>query len=174
MHLQDHKTASVLSNLTLIHIQMKFYTAFLCAIILTVVYSCSTQKNQQGLVTQGIKGNITLSEGNMMPGPDKKDGGKKGVQRTVYIYSVATVADAVGQAPLYKSVKSKLIAKVESDSVGFYQCSLKPGRYSVLTQEKPEQFFSGLSNANNELSPVEVLENAVAVYDILINYNAVY
>lgn len=153
---------------------MKFYTAFLCAAILTVVYSCSMQKNPHAAGMQGIKGNITLSEGNMMPGPDKKDGPAKGVQRTVYIYSVATVAQAQGEAPLYQSVKTKLVAKVESDSTGFYQCDLKPGRYSVVTKEKSGQFFSGLSNANNELSPVEVLENAVAVYNILINYNAVY
>jgi len=153
---------------------MKFYTAFLCAAMLTLFYSCSTQKNPQGVVTQGIKGTITLSEGNMMPGPDKKESAKKGVQRTVYIYSVATGSQAVGEAPLFKSVKSKLVAKVESDSTGFYQCNLKPGRYSVLTLEKSGQFFSGLSNANTELSPVEVLENAVAVYDIMINYNAVY
>jgi len=153
---------------------MKFYTAFLCAVVLTVIYSCSMQKKQQAAGTQGIKGNITLSEGNMMPGPDKKEGLKKGVQRTVYIYSVATASQAVGEAPLYQSVKTKLVAKVESDSTGFYQCDLKPGRYSVLTKEKSGQFFSGLSNDNAELSPVEVLENAMIVYDILINYNAVY
>jgi hypothetical protein len=153
---------------------MKFYTVFLCAALLTIVYSCSMQKNQQTAITQGIKGNITLSEGNMMPGPDKPTGNKKGVQRTVYIYAIATASQAIGEAPLYETVKSKLVAKVESDSTGFYQCSLKPGRYSVLTQEKSGKFFSGLSNTNNELSPVEVLENALIVYDIQINYNAVY
>jgi hypothetical protein len=153
---------------------MKFYTALLCAAMLTLFCSCSTQKNQNGVVTQGIKGNITLSEGNMMPGPDKKEGLKKAVQRTVLFYSVATGSQATGQAPLFESVKTKLVAKVESDSAGFYQCNLKPGRYSVLTLEKSGKFFSGLSNDNTELSPVEVLENAVAVYNIQINYNAVY
>lgn len=154
---------------------MKLYTAFLCAAILTLVYSCSMQKKEQtGTVTQGIKGNITVSEGNMMPGPDKPTDNNKGVQRTVYIYSVATTSQAVGAAPLYEAVKTKLVAKVESDSTGFYQCSLKPGRYSVVTQEKSGKFFSSLSNSNNELSPVEVLENALIVYNIQINYSAVY
>ena len=153
---------------------MKFYTAFLCTVVLTVVYSCSMQKKQQAAGTQGIKGNITWIEGNLMPGPDKKDGLKKGVQRTVFIYSVATASQATGEAPLYQEVKSKLVAKVESDSTGFYQCDLKPGRYSVLTKEESGKFFSGLSNDNMELSPVEVLENAMIVYDIQINYKAVY
>jgi len=109
-----------------------------------------------------------------MPGPDKKESEGKGVQREIFIYAVAAASDAEGQAPLYTSIHTPLIATVKSDSLGFFQCKLKPGTYSVLTKEKDEHFFSGLSNDKGQLSAVEVLPDSVLRYIININYSAVY
>lgn len=151
---------------------MKFHSIFLYAAILLVASSCMMKKNSNA-ITQGISGQITFAEGNMMPGPGKKDA-PTGVQRKVYIYAVAKPADAVGEAPLYKSIRTALIATVKSDTAGFYTCSLKPGKYSIFTEEEGPQYFSGLSNEKAELSPVEVQPGKVSVYNILVNYKAVY
>lgn len=153
---------------------MKFYRFFLCLLPLFTVLSCTVRNQQAAAPEQGIKGRVTFSEGNMMPGPGKNTPGPKGVQRNVFIYAVATAADAVGEGPLYTAVNRPLVAKIKTDTAGFFQCKLKPGRYSVFTEEKDGKFFSSLSNDKGELSPAEVLSNQVLEYNILVNYGAVY
>lgn len=153
---------------------MKFYRFFLCLLPLFTVLSCTVRNQQAALPEQGIKGRVTFSEGNLMPGPGKNTPSPKGVQRNVFIYAVAAAADAVGEGPLYTAVNRPLVAKVKTDTAGFFQCKLKPGRYSVFTQEKGGRLFSSLSNDKGELSPAEVLPNQVLEYNILVNYGAVY
>lgn len=163
----------VFSNLTLISIQMKFYKAFLCAAGIFAAVACTVRNTQQMDLKQGISGKVTFAEGNMMPGPGQK-GSPRAVKRTVFIYELAAAADAEGSAPLYSAVHSKLVAKVKSDSAGYYSCKLKPGRYSVLTGEEGGKLFASLSNEKGELSPAEVLPNEVLTYNIIVNYKAVY
>jgi len=151
---------------------MKFYNAFLCGVMLLATAAC-TVRNTQAQLKEGISGQVTFAEGNMMPGPGQKDT-PKGVQRTVFIYEVAGAADAEGSAPLYTTVRTKLVAKVKSDTAGHYSIRLKPGIYSVLTGEEDGKLFSSLSNDKGELSPAEVLPNEVLKYNILVNYKAVY
>jgi len=164
----------VFPNLTFIPIQMKFYRAFLCAAALFVPFACTVRNTQQTELKEGISGQVTFAEGNMMPGPGQAGSKTKGVKRKVYIYAVAAAADAEGQAPLFKAIHTQLVATVNSDTAGHYSCKLKPGRYSVLTGEENGQLFSSLSNDKGELSPAEVLPNEVLVYNILVNYKAAY
>lgn len=152
---------------------MKFSAIILCSAAILFMTSCMLNRNNSETITQGVTGHITFSEGNMMPGPGMANAGK-GVQRTVLIYTLAKASDATGEAPLYQSVTTKLVATVKSDSAGFYKCSLKPGKYSVFTEEEGKKIFSGLSNDKAELSPIEVQPGKVAVYDIMVNYKAVY
>lgn len=151
---------------------MKFYSAFLCGVILFTAAAC-TVRNSPADLKEGISGQVTLAEGNMMPGPGKKER-PKGVQRTVFIYEAASAADAEGAAPLYTAIHTRLVAKVKSDTAGHYSVKLKPGRYAVLTGEDEGKLFSSVSNDKGELSPAEVLPNEVLKYDILVNYKAVY
>jgi len=163
---------------------MKFYLAIFCSVITLLNFSCvSRTPGQQGSVTEGIKGSVSVQEGNMMPGPGRndntgkdmsnRDGGKR-IQRTVYIYAVTTGAQAEGDGPLYKVIRQPLIAKVKTDAKGLFQCKLPPGTYSVFTGEENGQFFAGLSNGKGELNPVEVVKGKVTVCDIVVNYNAVF
>jgi hypothetical protein len=152
---------------------MKFYKAFLCLVTLFAATACTVRNGPQADLKEGISGQVTLAEGNMMPGPGQRPG-PKGIQRTVFIYDVATPADADGTAPLYTAVRTKLVAKVKSDTAGNYAVNLKPGKYSVLTGEENGKLFSSLSNEKGELSPAEVLPNEVLKYNILVNYKAVY
>ncbi|HEY0177489.1 MAG TPA: hypothetical protein VGC08_13995, partial [Pedobacter sp.] len=119
-------------------------------------------------------GQVTFAEGNMMPGPGNKARVNRGVQRNIFVYAIAADADVEGNGPLYKVIHRTLITQFKTDSAGFFNCKLKPGRYSVLTQEEDGQFFSSLSNEKGELSPVEVLPGRVTEYNILVNYKAVY
>ncbi|WP_139298317.1 carboxypeptidase regulatory-like domain-containing protein [Pedobacter hartonius] len=153
---------------------MKFYKAFLCAAALIVPFACTVRNTQQTGLKEGISGQVTFAEGNMMPGPGQTGMKARGVQRKVYIYKVAAAADAEGQAPLFKAVRTKLVATVSTDTAGYYSCKLKPGRYSVLTGEENGQLFSSLSNDKGEISPAEVLPNEVLLYNILLNYKAAY
>lgn len=153
---------------------MKFYRFFLCLLPLFTILSCTVRNQKAALPEQGIKGQVTFSEGNLMPGPGKKSPDPKGVQRNVFIYAVVTAADVVGEGPLYTAVNKPLVARVKTDPEGFFQCRLKPGKYSVFTEEKSGRLFSSLSNDKGELSLVEVVSNQVLEYNILINYAAVY
>jgi len=152
---------------------MKFYKAFLCAATLLAATACTIRNSGQTELKEGISGQVTYAEGNMMPGPGQK-ASAKGVQRTVFIYEAATAADAEGTAPLYTAVHTKLVAKVKSDTTGNFAVKLKPGRYSVLTGEEEGKLFSSLSNDKGELGPAEVLPNEVLKYHILVNYKAAY
>lgn len=152
---------------------MKLHKILLGLTLVSIILSCTVRNTPQN-IKQGIAGQVSYSSGNMMPGPDKKEGESKGVQREIFIYAVAAASDAEGQAPLYKAIHTQLIATVKSDSLGFFQCKLKPGMYSVLTREDDHQFFSGLSNDKGQLSPVEVLPDSVVKYTININHSAVY
>jgi hypothetical protein len=153
---------------------MKFYIAFLCAVTLLVPFACTVRNTQQTELKEGISGQVTFTEGNMMPGPGQTGMKPKGVKRKIYIYEVTAAADAEGQAPLYKAIHRKLATTVSSDTAGHFSCKLKPGRYSVFTEEENGDLFSSLSNDKGELSPVEVLPNEMVVYNILVNYKAVY
>jgi hypothetical protein len=152
---------------------MKFYKAFLCAASLFAATACTVRTPLTADLKEGITGQITFAEGNMMPGPGQQTK-PKGVQRTVFIYESAKATDAEGSAPLYTGVHTRLVAKVKSDTAGHYSVKLKPGRYSVLTGEEGGNLFSALSNEKGELSPAEVLPNEVLKYDIIVNYKAVY
>jgi hypothetical protein len=152
---------------------MKFYTAFLCGVTLFAATACSVRNAGKTELKEGISGQVTYAEGNMMPGPGQK-AAPKGIQRTVFIYETATGADAEGTAPLFSAVRTRLVAKVTSDTAGNYSVKLKPGRYSVLTGEEEGKLFSSVSNDKGELSPAEVLPNEVLKYNILVNYKAIY
>lgn len=152
---------------------MKFYKAFFCVAALFAAAACTVRNTQQADLKEGISGQVTFAEGNMMPGPGQKPAPAR-VKRTVYIYEAATAADAEGAAPLYTAVRTRLVATVKSDTAGHYSCKLKPGRYSVLTGEEDGKLFSSMSNEKGELSPAEVLPNEVLTYNILVNYKAVY
>lgn len=154
---------------------MKFYISFLCLAGLLVINACTLRNKNQTVLTQGIEGKVSFKEGNFMPGPGTKPASaEQFVKRKVLIYAVAGHAQAQGNSPLYQKIDTRLVATVQSDSTGAYQCKLAPGTYSVFTEEEGGLLFSSLSNEKGELSPVEVQPGKVSVYNIVINHKAVY
>ncbi|KIO77707.1 hypothetical protein TH53_07995 [Pedobacter lusitanus] len=156
---------------------MKFYLAIFCSVVTLFAFSCASRTpGQPKPISEGIKGKVTVQEGNFMPGPDQKPDSRKGKdgRRTVYIYAVTTAAQAEGDGPLYKAIHQPLVAKVKTDARGFFQCKLSPGKYSVFTLEEDGQFFASLSNGKGELNPVEVFPGKVTVSDIVVNHKAAF
>jgi len=156
---------------------MKFYLAIFCSVVILVNFSCASRiPGQPNGVVEGVKGRVSVKEGDFMPGPGQqvKNNSGKITQRTVYIYAVTTGAQAEGEGPLYKAIHQPLVAKVKTDEKGFFQCKLAPGMYSLFTGEDGGMFFASLSNGKGELNPVEVFAKQVTVCDIVVNHKAIY
>ncbi|MBW4888626.1 hypothetical protein KXQ82_02820 [Mucilaginibacter sp. HMF5004] len=71
-----------------------------------------------------------------MPVPGRKMGNGIAVSRNVYVYELTTTAQTVQQATFFTVIKTKLIAKTQSDANGNYSMSLPPGDYTVFLEQK--------------------------------------
>jgi len=154
---------------------MKYTIIFLFAMITFSISSCTSLKGGKPTIKQGVFGRVLWKEGNAMPslgGPKISDG--KPVPRVVQIYEVAKASDADGQSPLFRSIKTKLIATVRTNAEGYFQYELALGSYSIFTVEEDGQLFSSLGNMNGEIGSFEVKANEVTHYNIVVNYKAFY
>ena len=145
----------------------------LCLIILLM--SSVVQNNVKPKIKQGIYGQVTWLEGNIMPSPDAPKASKeRGVDRNIYIYELSSLGQTTGQAPLFSVVHSKLVKIVTANKHGNYECELPIGKYSVFTKESDGSFFANSFNKNGEISSVELRFKEVTKLDIVINYKASY
>ena len=147
--------------------------AILCLALLFV--NCTLQKNSNMSIKQGVYGNVYWVEGNMMPSPDapKANNGRP-IERQINIYKVTTFKDVEGQAPLFTKVSTELVKTVKSNSKGFYQCELSPGKYSIFTVEEKGSYFANSFNGEGEINTVEIVAGQKVKLDISINYKAAY
>jgi hypothetical protein len=133
------------------------------------------QHGQQMNIQQGIQGQILWEAGNQMPSPDApQSSGRRGVERTVYIYELtnstqATTTDGV----FHTNLQTKLVTQVATDADGHFEVSLKPGRYSLFTKEE-KGLYANLFDGDMNIFPVEVKEGEVTTVEFLVNYNATY
>ena len=126
-------------------------------------------------VLQGIEGYVLKVAGNQMPSPDMPPSKPPGIHTTIYIYEVAGLKDVnrVDDSPFYKSIHTKLIQSVESDSSGHFSVALPVGTYSLFTKLNG-LFFAGSFDEKNNIAPVTVEENKVSKINIKMNAGAVY
>ncbi|UII24967.1 carboxypeptidase-like regulatory domain-containing protein [Fulvivirga maritima] len=122
---------------------------------------------------QGIQGTVTWSEGNLMPGPDKKSGTSRPVEREIYIYEATKRNQAEHEGTFYKNISTELAAKVKSDAEGNFVISLPAGKYSIFTKED-KGLFANSMDGEGHIQPVEVKPGQVTEVTININYMAVY
>lgn len=133
------------------------------------------QAAQQAPISQGIAGRVLWQSGNQMPSPDTPvRSGKRGVQRTVYVYELtngnqATTTDGV----FHTNIRTKLVTKVETDTAGNFAISLPPGKYSLFTKEE-QGLYANLFDGEMNIFPVQVQQGQVTAVEFLINYKAVY
>jgi hypothetical protein len=146
--------------------------------VLSVAVSCSFCKIKNSIATtgqQGIEGYIYFISGNQMPSPHKKRTPSKGIKTTLYIYQLTNINQVTRQeqSAFYSSVNTKLIAKTESDSSGYFKVQLPPGRYSLFTK-KGALFYSNIFDKENNITPAEVLAGKLTRVAINIDYDATY
>jgi len=113
--------------------------------------------------------------GNVMPSPDKPSFHKPvPVSRTICIYEQTPLTAVEGEAPLFKRINRKLIARVKANKEGYFECRLPAGRYSVFTVEPDGRFFANLFDGDGYIHVVDVKSRAVTPIEIQINYSAFY
>jgi hypothetical protein len=154
---------------------MKYTRLFLFALLSTSLSFCNTIRDGKSTIRQGVFGKVLWLEGNFMPSPDKPKA-RDGVPalRTVYIYELTKLGNVEGDAPLFAKINKSVIAKVKTNKEGFFQCKLKPGKYSIFTLEEDGKFFANLFEGDGSIASFEVKEGQVTTYDININYKAAY
>ncbi|MBL3655274.1 carboxypeptidase regulatory-like domain-containing protein [Fulvivirga sediminis] len=143
-------------------------------LLLCLIYTiCSCKGTQSETMEQGIKGTVTWSEGNLMPGPGKKSGTNRPVEREIHIYEATKINDTEHEGTFYKNISTKLAAKVQSNEDGEFMISLPAGKYSIFTKEE-KGLFANNTDGQGYIEPVEVKKDQVTEVTININYMAVY
>jgi len=127
------------------------------------------------MLKQGIEGYVLRISGNQMPSPDRKSSVPKGIQTTLYIYQLTNMNQVIrqGQSAFYSSIKTKLIAAIETDTNGYFKVALDPGRYSLFTK-KDKIFFANIFDKDNNIAPAEVLSGKMTSVKFVVDYDAVY
>ena len=123
-------------------------------------------------ISQGVWGNVWLWQGDFMPA--NPSGTITPVRRSVYVHELTarsqTVPSPDKDSRFFEAVQTPLVARVESDSRGFFQVELPPGRYSLFVGENGRLY----ANGSDHIRPVQVSAGTVTKAQIDINYQATY
>lgn len=134
--------------------------------------ACKTaQKHTQNTVIQGIAGTVTELKGNQMPRIGQTPAAPKAYSTNVFFYeptNLSQVSPVEFGAPMYKSINTKLIGVVQSDSIGAFVKSLPIGDYSVFVQVG-QHFFANSFDIRNNISIVSVTKNKLTEIKIVVN-----
>lgn len=129
--------------------------------------------NPGAKIRQGISGKVLLKMGNAMPSLNHKTSEGAPVSRMVFIYELTRRTDAIANGTLYSHIKTRLVAKTQSDTTGYYAIALPAGKYSVFV-ETQGGLFANIFDDKGNISMVEVKKDSVSKRDIVINNLAVY
>jgi len=155
---------------------MKILLSFLICLLLAAVTAGA--QTLDDAIKQGILGTVVVREGNFMPAPDrtgKPNANKKGktANRELHIYELTNLSQVKTNGAFYSQVQTKPIAKVTAGADGLFQVFLKPGRYSVFSQE-PQGLYANQFDGNGNIFPVEVVADRLTLVEFVIDYNASY
>ena len=95
------------------------------------------------------------------------------IQRTVLIYELTHRDQCTRGEELYTRIDSRLVAQVESDSMGHFATSLPHGHYSIFTQE-PDGYFANKFDGEGHVNPVTIVKGKTTVIRVKIDYKAFY
>jgi hypothetical protein len=124
-------------------------------------------------VKQGIAGRVYLKTGNNMPAPGQKINAGKPVSTLILVYELTTRDEATENGIHYTNLKTKLIAKGQSNTDGYYTIALPPGSYSVFVMDN-NQLYANSFDGKGNINPVTVKKDSIVNKDIVINSRAVY
>ena len=144
--------------------------------LLTIV-ACRSAKNQNisTQIQQGVDGYVYKISGNMMPMPGANPVKPGGISTTVFIYELTNIKYVlrIGTSATYSSVNKKFITSVQSDSTGHFTVQLPVGSYSLFTKIG-NLFYANLFDAENNITPVKVIEGKVTRVVIKFDAGATY
>lgn len=154
---------------------MTYIKNIACLWLGLALVSCVLQKENTPKIKQGLFGTVTWLEGNRMPSPEMpKSTGPKAIVREIKIYEAVTFEQVQGEAPLFRSVKGKLLKTVKSNAKGFFECELPIGDYSVFTVEEDGKLFANSFDGNGLINGVKVTQDGKVRLDIQVNYKAAF
>jgi len=133
------------------------------------------QEQQQAPIEQGITGKVLWVSGNQMPSPDApQSSGKRGIQRTVYVYELTNASQATTTDGVFHTdIQTDLVKQAATDAEGNFAVSLPPGKYSLFTKED-NGLYANLFDGEMNIFPVEVQRGQVTNVEFVINYKASY
>jgi len=137
--------------------------------------ACTNQKRENMELKQGIRGFVRELQGNQMPGPGREPSAPRGVATTLYVYGEARLDQATpdGQPPFYRKIATPLVDSVRTDTSGYFQVALPPGRYSLFARVDGRLYANSFDTANR-IFPVQVKENEVLELQFLITDKAFF
>ena len=146
---------------------------FCVFIVLLISVSCKTQK--AFTVQSGIEGTVTEETGNQMPMVGGSAGAPKAFKTTVYIYDSTNISKAkqVGTSPLFLSVNTRLVQKLDTDEAGRFSAALPAGTYSVFVL-KGGAFFANQFDEKNNIGICRVEVGKQTHIQIKVNTDATY
>jgi hypothetical protein len=146
---------------------------FCVFIVLLISVSCKTQK--VSTVQSGIEGTVTEETGNQMPMVGGSAGAPKAFKTTVYIYDSTNISKAkqVGTSPLFLSVNTRLVQKLDTDEAGRFSAALPAGTYSVFVL-KGGAFFANQFDQKNNIGICRVEVGKQTHIQIKVNTDATY
>jgi len=128
-----------------------------------------------GIKKQGIEGFLYKVSGNQMPSPDIKPAAPKGIKGSLYIYELTNTSQASRKegSSFYTSVTTRLFKKIQTNSKGYFNVQLPPGKYSIFIK-KDTVLYANRFDGKNNIAPVEVKAGKMTRVDLKMDYDAVY
>ena len=157
---------------------------FYVFILIFLGIACKTPKvtnsnkaadNQSSTEIQGIVGEVTEVSGNQMPMLGGSTGAPKPYKTTVYIYDSTNVSQAkqIGTSPLFLSVNTRLVQKIDTNEAGQFSAALEAGTYSVFVR-KGGAFFANQFDEKNNIGICRVEVGKQTRLQISVNTDATY
>ena len=131
--------------------------------------------NQSSTQLQGIVGEVTEVTGNQMPMVGGSAGAPKAFKTTVYIYDSTNVSQTkqIGTSPLFLTVNTRLVQKLDTNEAGQFSAALEAGTYSVFVR-KGGAFFANQFDEKNNIGICRVEVGKQTRIQISVNNDATY
>ena len=131
--------------------------------------------SQSSTITQGIVGEVTETTGNQMPMVGAPAPTPKAFKTTVYIYDSTHMSKVkqIGTSPLFLTVNTRLVQKLDTNEAGQFSVALEAGTYSVFVL-KGGAFFANQFDEKNNIGLCRVEVGKQTRLQISVNADASY
>ena len=131
--------------------------------------------SQSSTITQGIVGEVTETTGNQMPMVGAPAPTPRAFKTTVYIYDSTHLSKVkqIGTSPLFLTVNTRLVQKLDTNEAGQFSVALEAGTYSVFVL-KGGAFFANQFDEKNNIGLCRVEVGKQTRLQISVNADASY